>query len=461
MMKKNKAEIIIEDFLLKNQNHKTEELFFSIALPVKTFDSINVLSNVETKETTVFFAKSDTQKISMIAFDSIYDIRMNHADKFQMMQREIESIQNRINTNYESVGIDNVPLVLGGIKFNEKPDNDMWIDFADSDWFFPKYIFLQQADKYFVILNYYKTLPLKNEILESFSEVLEFSKVINTKKSEVKIKEVKESAEVWDSIINAALKKIYSKQIIKVVLSRFKKFNISGRYKVSELIKKLYRNYSQTTVFLFKRNQSFFFGATPEIFLSKVKNEIKTDALAGSIKRGNSIDEDEKLATQLIQNPKERSEHEYVVKHIVNVLSKYSSNVYYDFQPGIKKLSNVQHLHTPIVAKLKNEKSVFNLISELYPTPAIGGLPVEVAKGLINELEKYPRGLYTGLLGWITQKNNLDLFIGIRSALIKNNLLFIFAGCGIVEGSNSLQEFQETEIKLKPIMNLFNNENTN
>jgi menaquinone-specific isochorismate synthase len=110
---------------------------------------------------------------------------------------------------------------------------------------------------------------------------------------------------------------------------------------------------------------------------------------------------------------------------------------------------------------LKNGVSIYSVIKKLHPTPAMCGLPAENAKLIIENLELFDRGLYSGVIGWIDFNNNADIAVGIRSALLKGNRLRAFAGCGIVKGSDALTEYNETELKLKPMLSLFENENIN
>ncbi|MDX1701849.1 MAG: chorismate-binding protein, partial [Melioribacteraceae bacterium] len=107
---------------------------------------------------------------------------------------------------------------------------------------------------------------------------------------------------------------------------------------------------------------------------------------------------------------------------------------------------------------LKEDFSVFDLLMKVHPTPAIGGDPWKVAKDFILEIEPHDRGLYSGNIGWFNFNGNGEFAVGIRTALITRNHLYAYAGCGIVEGSEAEAEFDESEIKLKPILSLFSEE---
>jgi menaquinone-specific isochorismate synthase len=148
-------------------------------------------------------------------------------------------------------------------------------------------------------------------------------------------------------------------------------------------------------------------------------------------------------------------EHKYVIDFIRETLSKFANNINVDINPQIKKLKNVQHLSTKITGELISQEEVLNLIDSLFPTPAVCGFPKQKAFNTIGEIEKFDRGLYSGLIGWIDLKLNCEFTVAIRSALNKNGKLYLYAGAGIVEESIPDEEYEETEMKLNTILNLF------
>jgi menaquinone-specific isochorismate synthase len=184
-----------------------------------------------------------------------------------------------------------------------------------------------------------------------------------------------------------------------------------------------------------------------------------TQALAGSFPRGKTETSDILLETELLNDGKNIVEHKKVLDFIVNQLNSVSENVSYSLNPIVKKLPYIQHLLTRITAKLNNGVSIYSVIKKLHPTPAVCGIPAENAKLIIENLELFERGLYSGIIGWIDLNNNAEIAVGIRSALLKGKSLRAFAGCGLVDGSDALSEFKETELKLTPILSLFENEN--
>ncbi|MDH7605417.1 MAG: isochorismate synthase, partial [Melioribacter sp.] len=352
------------------------------------------------------------------------------------------------------------PLFIGGIKFPVREKTNLWNDYPSEIWYVPEISFIKYKNKCYFAFNFmYDMLNEKTEkVLEKkISKILSSSeKFYYQKNDEISDTEFDD----WSVMISDALNKIKYKDLEKVVLARVKKISIRGEINFTEIIDKLKTQFPECYVFAWRNNNSVFFGASPELLGRISKNKFETDALAGSIKRGINEEEDFILENELLNDSKNIHEHKSVLKFIVENLSKLSESVNYD-KTKVKKLRNIQHLWTPINAIVRNDVSVISLIKSIYPTPAICGLPNKRALEEIEQLENFDRGLYAGILGWFNVEGNGEFVIGIRSALYKNSFLYAFAGCGIVEGSEIKSEFEETELKLKPMLSLFRERLTN
>jgi menaquinone-specific isochorismate synthase len=118
----------------------------------------------------------------------------------------------------------------------------------------------------------------------------------------------------------------------------------------------------------------------------------------------------------------------------------------------VRKLANVQHLHTPMRGPLPEGVRLLDLVAVLHPTPAVGGTPREAAVAAIRGLEGFPRGLYAGALGWMNARGGGEFFVGLRSALVEGEGARVYAGAGIVAGSEPEREFAETELKFQALL---------
>jgi len=205
------------------------------------------------------------------------------------------------------------------------------------------------------------------------------------------------------------------------------------------------------------RGQSFI-GASPERLLRVRDRRLLTEALAGSAPRGATASEDAALGNALLNSEKDLREQRHVLDSIHRRLEPLGLTLTHPDRPGLRKLANVQHLHTPIEATLPDDSKaaaapvrLLDVLARLHPTPAVGGTPREAAVAHIRELENFPRGLYAGAIGWLDSRGNGEFFVALRSALIDGPRARLYAGAGIVAGSTPDKEYDETEIKFRAI----------
>ncbi|WP_405127311.1 isochorismate synthase [Shewanella donghaensis] len=196
-----------------------------------------------------------------------------------------------------------------------------------------------------------------------------------------------------------------------------------------------------------------FISCSPERLYLRRQKELFTEALAGTTVRGLNQEEDDFLANQLLEDAKNSNENQLVRQQIVDVLTPLSHYVGADESAKIFKLTHIQHLHRSIRAELKAGVNDFQLLQGLHPTPAVGGLPRESALNFIRQREGYNRGWYAGACGYLN-KYESEFSVAIRSALIEPGRINLFAGAGIVAGSDPLEEWQELENKLTTILSI-------
>ncbi len=401
-----------------------------------------------------FFWAKPSERYVFFALDKIFDFS---GDKNAMLS-ELDEIKKNFTVEYPALIERKIPYITGSIKFNNGEAN-VWSDFSFNDWFIPRFVFLKYEEKFFLIIN---VLPGESEInvLSEYGSISEtafgagsgFAGGSPLPKLEF-VSEI--DLNNWNGKIKSALKLIENGSVSKIVISRFVKNNLVNDVNYYGLISRLSENFPFCTVFGYHSKNSFFFGATPETLFNVNRSSLETDALAGSISRGKTIYEDEKLANELLASDKNLREHRNVVEFILSKLEAHAKTIAYNDTPKIRKLRNIQHLWTPIKAELYDDANILSLLYDLHPTPAVCGSPKETAYEKIHEIENFERGLFTGVVGWFNFDNIADFSVAIRSALIKNNELYAYAGCGIVKGSDAKEEFAETKLKLKPILSLF------
>jgi menaquinone-specific isochorismate synthase len=239
----------------------------------------------------------------------------------------------------------------------------------------------------------------------------------------------------------------------KVVLSRVAEIRFTHKVNVDAALDYLSDQYADCYRFLFEpRPHHAFFGATPELLAQVQGRQLQTMALAGSIRRGHNAVEDDAYAAEIFIDPKNRHEHALVVEALRERLQPMTSELDVPDVPDVLKLSNIMHLHTPVAGTLKAEAGVLPVIERLHPTPAMGGKPRDMALRFMTDIEPVPRGWYAAPIGWID--HNLDGMFGvaIRSAVSQDKRVWLYAGVGIVSGSESESEWQETALKFRPML---------
>ncbi len=452
-----------------SRNGKAEEdrrlISFAFVHPYKNF--AYMVNNLQATKKTFFFWQKPDENYTILGIDNLYSVQSYDKKRTEVSKNEIEKWVNNHFNNFDEYKLKSAPLFMGGMKFSPEGNspNTIWTDYADSDWFIPRILLLKLNQQVFVIHNFIKENQSNTELVDILSEhekILDELERDLTESLQETIEESslnnKEEKEEWIAKVDSALKQIAEGAYKKVVLSRRIKLKLSGEPNLYDKLKNLANNYPRCYIFAYAKNESIFFGASPEKLAKISDGWVEADALAGSTPRGKNKDEDEKLAIELLQSKKNLNEQNAVVEFITNSFSSFTEQIFFDEKPKIRKLSNIQHLWTPIKAKLKPGNTIFSILKEIHPTPAICGVPWTSALDFIRATEGYNRGLYAGIIGWFNFEQQGEFAVSIRSALLKNTELYAFAGCGIVEGSDPEQEFEETELKLKPILSLFDNE---
>ena len=260
----------------------------------------------------------------------------------------------------------------------------------------------------------------------------------------------------YRAAVARALKRIENGEFEKIVLARAMDLETSAPLHPLRVLNGLRQRFPECYAFSLAngRGQSFI-GASPERLLRVSKGVLETEALAGSIARGSSASEDAALGSTLLRSEKDLREHRLVLETIVSRLSQLGLKLEYSAQPGLRRLANIQHLNTPVRAALGENVRLLTALGSLHPTPAVGGSPAAAAIARIRELEGFSRGLYGGAIGWVNARGGGEFFVGIRSALVDGAAARVYAGAGVVAGSDPEKEFAETEWKFRAMLDAF------
>jgi len=258
----------------------------------------------------------------------------------------------------------------------------------------------------------------------------------------------------WNALVKKVLTGIDNDEFKKVVLARKSTVKLDSTFSAAQLLKASYlKNHHSFHFLLSLDSEQSFIGSTPERLYSRVGHALHTEALAGTIGRGNNATQDLELANWLSQDAKNLNENQYVVDDIIDRLSPHSERVEVEKEPRLVRLRKVQHLKRSINAELKPGINGVQLLATLQPTAAVAGLPRTESMQFILNNEPFARGWYAGSMGYISHER-AEFCVAIRSALVLNDQLQLFAGAGIVPGSIAEHEWAELDKKMSTLLSL-------
>jgi menaquinone-specific isochorismate synthase len=254
----------------------------------------------------------------------------------------------------------------------------------------------------------------------------------------------------WCEIIAKAVARIADGAFSKVVLAREVVVEASSDIVVSQVLARLQVLYPSCTVF----SADGFVGASPELLVSRYGDTVTSHPLAGTIAHSGDADADRRASERLLASAKDREEHGLVVSFVADVLRPFCDSLDVPDAPSIVAMRNVAHLGTLVRGRLRDDPapSALSLALALHPTPAVAGTPTHEAVAYLKSVEGFDRGRYAGAVGWVDGRGDGAFVVGIRCAEIAGRLARLFAGVGVVEGSDPDDELAETQLKLQALL---------
>ena len=259
--------------------------------------------------------------------------------------------------------------------------------------------------------------------------------------------------EHFQTAVKLALQLIRTQNLSKLVVAHSIDVDLPSGFEVTHSLNCLRNSYPNCYAFSMSNGQGLnFIGASPEKLLQIQNHQLTTDALAGSAPRGKTAIEDLYFGQHLLNNHKEREEHQLVKEFLIQRLIDLELTPLFSASPQLLRLANIQHLWTPIRAELRTKIHPLDLVASLHPTPAVAGIPQNLACQKIRSYETFERNLYAAPFGWIDYHGNSEFVVGIRSALLKEDSARLYAGAGIVAESDSKMETEEITLKFQPLL---------
>jgi menaquinone-specific isochorismate synthase len=416
------------------------------------------------------FWESEKSALAFAAFGVSAQLTATGPDRFTQIATRAKKLFTQIRQVDGGIPTGIGPILAGGFSFRVGDDHidPYWSAFCEAQFILPRYQLSHCAGETWLTLNHILEVDedyniIANQLREQAEDLIwqglsgEYASpaVDDLPFEYLTLQTVAPytSHDEWVQMIAEATQHIHQGELKKVVLARCAHVEFACPLPLAGLLAHLAARYPDCYRFLFEPLPGrAFFGATPELLAEVNGRQLNTIALAGSLQRGKTWQEDQLLGQQLLSSSKDRQEHEFVVQALKDNLAALTTTLHIPSVPELCLLNNIQHLLTPVRGQLANGNGIIPVIQALHPTPALGGTPRGVALPLIEQLEPLSRGWYGSPIGWLAPNGDGEFAVAIRSAVTHQNQVRLYAGVGIVADSDPEKEWRETELKFQPIL---------
>lgn len=377
-----------------------------------------------------------TSELTLVGVGVAHELRGRGETRWQQVAESAKAFAPRAN-NAASFR----PRFLGGAAFMPgAADAAPWRGFGDAWFVLPRWTYVSDGTTAQLVLAY--------DGDDRREELARFRAAFATAfapRPQADIVEKHADVSGWRAYIEGITAAIARGACTKIVAARTCEVRLGADIRPADVMAHLDARHTESTrLFVRPPDSGALIAATPERLVRRDGAVVACDALAGTIAHdvGPEV---------LLASAKDREEHAIVVRAIRAALESAGADVAAPAEPGIRQLRHMLHLHTPIRATLREPRHVLELAAALHPTPAVGGTPTAVAMDWIARREQ-PRGWYGSPVGWFDLDGNGELAVAIRASVIAGPRATLYAGCGVVSGSDADRELAETEIKLQPIL---------
>jgi menaquinone-specific isochorismate synthase len=433
----------------------------SLSLPLPHIDPLAALEQLGAMSAAHFYWEHPTEAIAIAAMEPVAELQFNGCDRFAEAQRFVSKVLRRIVT----IGETSLPLAgphfFCGFTFFEQPHHEAQC-FSAATVFLPQWqVACVRGQGVFVA----------NLVLESASQLRHQTDLAWQTWQRLQerwsappqpeatllmpLSTLRHQARFLKSA-QAILRQIRQGRLEKLVLAETLDVTTAKPLQRFATLNKLRSRYADCQIFSIQNAQGQgFIGASPERLLQVQERWLTADALAGSAPRGRTLQEDALLGKQLLESTKDIHEHQVVLAFIQKRLRQLGVDPQISSPAHLLQLPNIQHLRTLVNAELPKSLPILEVLAALHPTPAVAGAPQERIETYLQDYEPFDRHLYAAPLGWIDHRGNGRFTVGIRSAFVQGNHLRLYAGAGIVAGSNPHKEWAEVQLKLQTLLQAF------
>ncbi len=451
---------------IEEAKRRGEEVLVSVSIATPPFDPVALFERTDAEERSLW--EQPGERFSLVGVGAAVrwsgsgDSRFDQATTFWRRLRADAVVEASEPCPLAA------PVALAGFAFDPNGAEDAaWEHFPSALLVVPRILFVSKDDTSSLIVSTLVTpeSDLASEVETLLAELAALTMMSgNGVSAQPAVHAVAATADeredAWRADVAAIVDEIEAGAVQKLVLARSVEATAPAPIAPGPVLRRLREQYDHCTIFAFARGESCFLGATPERLVRLDRRIVRADSLAGSAARGVTDEEDRSLGAALLADTKERNEHALVVEALREMLAPLTSGLNVPQEPRLMRMANVQHLHTPLEGTLAADSHILELVERLHPTPASGGFPKESALALLRTHEPFDRGWYAGPVGWIDGQGGGEFAVAIRSALLRRNEARLYAGCGIVAGSDPEREYEESCLKLRPMLWALNGNQT-
>ncbi|NCJ07613.1 isochorismate synthase [Synechococcales cyanobacterium C] len=441
---------------------ESEPVFWvSVTLRLPSVDPLAVLDALQLPQQPSFYWEQPEEDTAIAALDSVALLQVDGEQRFKQAQWFMErTLQHTITAGDTNLPFGGPHFFCSFTFFNET-STVLPPYFPAATVFLPRWQVTRHGNQSLLVANvrleaHLRPEHLTQEIWQQWQRIKRLTPYVATpwNRSALQLEcPLIQETDWFIQAVQSTLGAIAAGDLQKLVLAHALDVPTTTAIPVSHALNALRTRYQNCYVFAVSNGEGqTFLGASPERLLKVTHRQLITDVLAGSAPRGATLLEDASLGNQLLSSAKDVHEHQVVLEFIRTCLRQLHLDPQQASFPHLLQLSNIQHLRTLITATLPPSLHILEILAALHPTPAVAGMPRTLAQDLLRRYETFERHLYAAPLGWVNTQGNGEFAVGIRSALINSTMTRLYAGAGIVAGSDPKRELAEIQLKLHTLL---------
>jgi len=436
----------------------------SVSLALPAIDPLNLFARTAATAPERFYWERPADDVAFVGIGAAWAVESaSHTVAGRGWRALLETAV--IDATAEGAGRDTTdsmagPLLVGGFAFDPaRPATTLWEGYPDGRLVLPRLTLITRGATSIVTLNAIvssgdgedmeRMIRAAEDLLAHGSDPRAAS--APARHGDLCVDDVIPRA-AWEALVADGARACRDGALRKVVLARAARVRSRESLDTVAALRYARDAYPNAYTFAVAHGAGAFIGATPERLARLHDGMADVSCLAGSSARGATPEEDRARGAALLVSVKDRAEHTVVVDAVRDVLASACPDLRVPSAPRLLRLPNVQHLYTPVTGRVAAGTDVLDLVARLHPTPAVGGQPRAPALAYIRTREGLDRGWYAAPVGWLDRHGEGEFVVALRSALVRGDEATLFAGCGIVADSCPAAEYDETRLKLRPML---------